>query len=210
MKHFKFIPTFFIAFGLPLLLLFTQCQNPQKEDKTKAPVSEKATKREKPKLVYDAKGNITERHAYNYRSDNTIRAMDSYFYKYDERNNLIEETKESFTPEGELVYKNINFYIYNDLNQKVEQKFYSYDKNDQLQQQARNTFRYNKKGELFEERTYFETGAVKSIINTERTDDGLLKSEEYIYFDPNGIKTDHKKYHYTKYGLERTEDFMKK
>jgi hypothetical protein len=192
------------SFGL------SHCKNSHKNEKAQEPVSHETMSREKPKLVYDAKGNITERHAYSYRSDNSIRSLDSFYYKYDDRNNLIEETKESFTPEGDLVFKNVNFYNYNDLNQKTEQKFFSYDKDNNLQQQARNTYRYNAKGELTEEKTYFNNGAVKSIINTEHNDQGELKSEEYIYFSEDGIKTDHKKYHYTKYGLERTEDFMKK
>ena len=195
--------------ALMVTILLINCKNQKKEEKSKSPVLDKDVNREKPKLVYDAKGNITERHANSYRSDNSIRAMDSYYYNYDDRNNVIEESKESFTPEGELVYKNVNFYTYNDLNQKTEQKFFSYDKNNVLQRQARNTYKYNAKGELMEEKTYFENGAVKSIINTERNELGDLKSEEYIHFNPDGTKTDHKKYHYTKYGLERTEDLMK-
>jgi hypothetical protein len=200
-------------FGLIMLgsLFLVQCSNPAKEEKSQVPASkEKPLERERPKLVHDARGNITERHAISYRSDNSIRARESYYYKYDDRNNLIEETKESSTPQGELVYKNINYYTYNSLNQKVEQKFFSYNKDNQIQQQARNTFRYNAKGDVIEEKSYFENGSVKSVVNTGRNELGELKSEEYIYFNKEGEKTGHKKYHYTQYGLERTEDLMKK
>ena len=37
---------------------------------------------------------------------------------------------------------------------------------------------------------------------------GALQSEEYIYYDENGNITDHKKYFYSKYGLEKTVDLM--
>jgi hypothetical protein len=209
MKSFKLASINLFVIILIGSILLANCKNKKNEEKPKPQVTDKVVNREKPKLIYDAKGNITERHANSYRSDNSIRAIDSYYYKYDDRNNVTEESKESFTPEGELVFKNVNFYTYNDLNQKTEQKFFSYDKNNVLQRQARNTYKYNAKGDLVEEKTYFENGAVKSIINTERNELGELKSEEYIHFNQDGTKIDHKKYHYTKYGLERTEDLMK-
>jgi uncharacterized protein (UPF0297 family) len=213
MKSIKHIFTVYFALFFVIAFLMIQCKNPdksKKEDKEKTSIIGKTTQREQPKLVYDANGNITERHASSYRSDNTIRSKDNFYYKYDKHNNLVEEIKESSSPEGVLVYKNVNSYKYNDLNQKIEQKFSSYDANGMLQQNARNTFRYNEKGELVEQKTYHENETVKSIIYTERNGDGSLKSEEYIYFDPNGIKTSHKKYHYSKYGLESTEDLIMK
>lgn len=203
-KYVFFTATAMVSF------LFFQCSNSANEDKLITSDQEvKPSRREKPTLVYDDKGNIIERHSYSYRSDNSIRAKEHFYYTYDDRNNLIEETKESESPQGELVYKNVNHYTYNSLNQKVEQKFFSYNKENQVRQQSRSTFRYNAKGEVIEEKSYFEDGSVKSIVNTERNDRGELQSEEYIYFDKEGKKTGHKKYHYSKYGLERTEDLMK-
>lgn len=199
-----------ISIALISFFGFSYCKNSIKDDKTMAPEAGKTDLREKPKLVYDAHGNITERHAYSYRSDNSIRSKESYYYEFDDRNNLINESKESFDPEGQLVYKNINSYSYNVLNQKTEQKFLSFDKDNKLQSQARNTYSYNTKGELIEEKTYFDNGALKSIIATEHNNMGEIKSEEYIYFNLEGIKTDHKKYYYSKYGLERTENLLKK
>ncbi len=201
---------FYHAILFVFLLCFIQCENkvkPQKDGKKNLSANDKTNQREQPKLVYDTNGNIIERHANSYRSDNTIRSVDSYFYKYDKRNNLTEETKESYSPEGVLDYKNVNLYTYNNLNQKIEQKFSNY-KEGKLQLLAKNTYSYNTKGEIIEEKSYYENGVVKSIINTARTDAGDLKSEEYIDFDQEGTKTSHKKYHYTKLGLERTEDLM--
>jgi hypothetical protein len=208
MKSFKINFISCISVILIASCYFTGCNSQLEEEKVPVAETGKSASREKPKLVHDAKGNIIERHAHNYRSDNTVRSIEDYYYKYDDRNNLIEETKESSNPQGELVYKNINIYIYNDLNQKVEQKFFSYDKNNQLQQQARNTYRYSNKGQLLEEKAYHANGELKSIVSTERTGDGTLKSEEYLNFNDKGQKISHKKYHYTKYGLDRTEDLM--
>lgn len=195
-----------------LVLLFEpQCNQPESvpEKNNEKPVST-TNQRKEPQLIYDTKGNITERHSISYRSDNTVRSQDDYYYKYDEKNNLIEETKESYNPQGELLYKNVNYFTYNEANQKTEQKFISFNKDNQVQQQAKNTFRYDAKGQVVEEKSYYQDGRVKSIIKTERTDDGGPKSEEYINFDKEGKKTSHKKFHYSKSGLERTEDLLNK
>ncbi len=193
------------------MLFLLQCNQPASAPET---ITEKPAatpnQRQEPQLIYDAKGNITQRHSISYRPDNSIRSKDNYYYKYDLNNNLIEEIKESFDPQDEMIYKNVNYFIYNTLNQKTEQTFISYNKDNQIQQKARNTFRYDEKGNVIEEKTFYPEGSVKSIIKTERTSDGGPKSEEYINFDESGKKTSHKKFHYSKSGLERTEDFLKK
>ena len=194
-----------------VLLFLLQCHQPEPipENNSEKPAST-PIQRQEPQLVYDAKGNITERHSISYRSDNSIRSKDDYYYKYDENNNLIEETKASFDPQDELLYKNVNYFTYNNKNQKTEQKFISYNKDNQVQQQARNTFRYDDSGNVVEEQTFYPDGSVKSIIKTERTGDGGPKSEEYINFEKDGKKISHKEFHYSKSGLERTEDLLKK
>jgi hypothetical protein len=199
-----------------ILMLFVaacglaSCNGSDREDKALPPDEINASVRKEPELVYDSKGNITERHSINYRSDNTIRSIENYYYKYDSRNNLVEEIKESMNPKGEPVFKNVNQFTYNELDQKTEQKFFSYDHKNYLQQQARNTFHYNGKGDLIEEKSYYPNGKVKSVIATFRTTDGLLKAEEYIYYNEQGKKTGHKKYSYSRSGLEKTEDLMNK
>jgi hypothetical protein len=182
------------------------------EQQTKINTAQTTTgSREAPRLVYDSLGNIIERHSVSYRQkDNSVRSRDSYFYKYDNRKNVTEEIKKSFDPDGMLVFRNVNYYWYNELNQKTEQKFYSFDTNDSLTQQARNTYQYDDKGLLKQEKTWYPGGSIKSIINSSRSEDGLLTAEEYIDFNPDGTKKNHKKFHYSKYGLERTEDLMKK
>jgi len=200
---------------LIVLLAFSMihCKNAKKETTTEKQSTEQSTKsvREEPRLVYDDRGNIIERHAKSYRKrDESVRSVDSYYYKYDERNNLIDETKESYTVDGELKYKNVNFYTYNDKNQKIELRFFSYDKNDSLQRQARTTFEYNDLGHPVKEQNYFEDGTVKGIIIRDPDEKGALQSEEYIHYNPDGTKKDHKKYYYTEYGLGKTEDLMKK
>jgi len=196
-----------------LALFMMQCKNTKKETATKKQSAAQSAKpvREKPKLVYDDRGNIIERHAKSYRKyDESIRSVDSYYYKYDERDNLIEEIKESYTVDGELKYKNVNFYSYNDKNQRIELRFFSYDKNDSLQRQARTTFEYNDLGHPVKEQSYYTDGTIKGTIIREPNEKGELLSEEYIHYNPDGTKKDHKKYYYTKYGLEKTEDLMEK
>lgn len=197
---------------LLILLAFVliHCNNIQKETPLK-----KATKqiappvREEPRLVYDKKGNITERYAKSYRkSDGSVRSVDSYYYKYDKRDNLIEETKESFTVAREFIYKNKSVYTYTKKDQKAEKLYYVYDINDSLQHQAKTTFEYNDVGYLVIERSYFIDGTVKGEIIREPNEKGDLISEEFIHYNPDGSKKDHKKYYYTAYGLDRTEDMM--
>jgi len=204
----KFCILFFAA------LISEGCNRPEsdkKEQEKKGEIDrESMGKKEPPRLVYDSLGNIIERHSISYRQkDNSIRSRDSYYYKYDTRKNVIEETKISHDESGNQVFKNVNFYYFNDLNQKAEQKFFSYDASDSLTQQARNTYSYDKSGNLLQEKTWFADGSVKSIINSFRDNTGYLTAEEYINFNPDGSKRDHKKFHYSKYGLEKTEDLMK-
>ena len=194
-----------MAFGM------IYCKNAKKEPETNKQPTEQKEKsvREEPKLIYDDNGNIIERHAKSYRkTDKSVRSVDSYYYKYDDRNNLIEETKESYTPDGELNYKNVNFYKYDDKNQKIELHFSSYDKNDILQRQARTTIAYNELGHPVKEQTYFEDGTIRDILIRETDEQGEIMSEEYIHYNPDGSKKDHKKYYYTKYGLDKTVDLM--
>jgi len=196
-----------------LAFFMIYCKNAKKETTTKRQSTEQSTKpvREEPRLVYDDRGNIIERHAKSYRkTDESVRSVDSYYYKYDERNNLINETKKSYTVDGELKYKNVNFYTYNDKNQQIELHFFSYDKNDSLQRQARTTFEYNDLGHPVKEQNYFEDGTIKGIIIRDPNEKGELLSEEYIHYNPDGTKKDHKKYYYTEYGLGKTEDLMEK
>jgi hypothetical protein len=205
----------FINGCLIVLLAFSMihCKNAKKETATQKQTAEQSAKpvREKPRLVYDDRGNIIERHAKSYRKqDESIRSVDSYYYKYDEQNNLIDEVKESYTVDGELKYKNVNFYSYNDKNQRIELRFFSYDKNDSLQRQARTTFEYNDLGHPVKEQSYFADGTIKGIIIRDPNEKGELLSEEYIHYNPDGSKKDHKKYYYTEYGLGKTEDLMEK
>jgi hypothetical protein len=198
--------------------LMTGCDNPNGDGSDKKGSDEKMksesvapVQKEPPKLVYDSAGNITERHSISYRQkDNSIRSRDSYYYKYDNRRNVVEETKKSFDPDGNLVFRIVNFYFYNDLNQKTEQKFYSYDANDSLKQEARNTYVYDKSGNVTQEKNWNPDGTIKAIINSSRSEEGYLTSEEYINYNPDGTKKSHKKFYYSKFGLERTEDLMKK
>lgn len=187
-----------------------QCNNPEQETTTKEPTKQIVKPdREEPRLVYDDAGNIIERHAKSYRkADGSIRSVDSYYYKYNEQNNLIEETKASFTIHGVLKYKNVSFYKYNGINQRTEMLFSSYDKNDSLRRQAKTSFEYNKSGFLVKELSYFSDGTIKGVIVREPNEKGDLISEEFIHYNQDGSKKDHKKYYYTEYGLDRTEDLM--
>lgn len=200
---------------LIILMAFVaiNCTNANKDASNKEQAGEKKTKtvREEPRLVYDDRGNITERHAKSYsKKDGTVKSVESYYYVYDEHNNVIDETKESYSPDMELKYKNVNKYTYDDKNQKIELNFYSYDANDSLQRYARTTMEYNELGWSVREQTYFEDGSIKGIIIRDPDEKGALRSEEYIHYNPNGTKTDHKKYYYTEYGLGKTVDLMEK
>lgn len=193
---------------LAFIMIF--CDSINQKTNTKES-SQKITKpaREEPRLVYDDAGNITERHAKSYRkSDGSLQAVDSYYYKYDKRNYLVEETHESYTLDGLLKYKNVNVFTYDNKDQKVEMQFYAYDKNDSLQRQARTTYVYNSSGHPVKEQSYFEDGTVKGEIIREHNKNGDLLSEEFIHYQQDGSKKDHKKYYYTQYGLEKTEDLM--
>lgn len=205
----------FINISLILLLAFGMmyCKNTKKEPAAKKQSTEQKEKttREEPKFVYDDNGNVIERHAKSYRKkDESVRSVDSYYYKYDERNNIIEETKESYSPDGELQYKNVNLYMYDDKNQRIESLFSSYDNNDTLLRQVKTTFEFNELGHPTKEITYFEDGTIKEIISRETNEKGEILSEEYIQYEPGGSKKDHKKYHYSEYGLDKTEDLMEK
>lgn len=207
----------YVNISIIVLMVFGMiyCKNAKKESQTKkqtTEVKEGKQNREEPKLVYDDNGNVIERHAKSYRrTDESVRSVDSYYYKYDDKNNLIEETKESYTPEGELNYKNVNFYKYNDKNQKIELLFASYDMNDVRQRQAKTTIEYNEYGHPFKEQTFHEDGTtLRDVLIRETDEAGEILSEEYIHYNQDGSKKDHKKYYYTDYGLDRTEDLMEK
>jgi len=205
-----------IIMMLGMLLIAWQCNSPtkdKKEDTSSSDQKQELTKadRKKPELVYDKNGNVTERHSISYRkTDNSIRSKDDYYYEYDDNNNVIKEVKKSHDPEGNLQYKNVNEYTYNDKNEKIEQVFYSYNADEELQRKARNTFKYDENGHKIEDVGYFDDGAIKSKIILDPDENGRLRSEEYINYNHDGIKTDHKKYYYNEYGLEKTVDLMDK
>jgi hypothetical protein len=215
MKRSLNILTKILNFCLLLLLVFVSinCNNDDKKPSDKNKTTEQNTKpeREEPRLVYDDRGNIIERHSKSYhKREGILKSIESYYYVYDNNDNVIEETKESYNPDMEIMYKNVNFYTYDDENQKIEQNFYSYDANDSLQRHAKTTLEYNDLGYSIREQTYYEDGSIKGVIIRDPDEKGALRSEEYIHYNPNGTKKDHKKYYYTEYGLEKTEDLMKK
>lgn len=203
--------------GFILVLgIMIQCNNSTTETKKdknqtedKKPASKSQTK-EPAKLVYDDNENIIERHNKAYQKDGSLRSMDDYYYKYDDRGNVIEEIKESHDADGVLSYKNVNFYTYDDKNQKIELRFFSYNGNEELQRKARNTYEYNDRGLCVLEHSYNNEDKLFLKIIRYQNDAGELTAEEFIHFDDNGEKKDHKKYHYSQFGLEKTEDMMKK
>jgi len=208
---------YFIITGL--LFTFVQCSNVPKKnsdtDKTTTEqknISAKKGEREKPKLVYDDKGNLIERHAYSYRKkDGSIRAKESYYYEHDDNGNVIKEIKESYSPDGKmLIYKNVNIYAYDDNNNRIEQNFSSYDTDGNLTRKARHTFKYDKYNQMIEDLGYFDDGSIQSKIIFEPDSTGKMLSEEYIHYNESGTMKDHKKYYYSDFGLEKTVDLMKK
>ena len=216
LMKYKWIGYVFVA---AFLLTFVQCDGPEKKKNgsDKAPAEQKSNTdkkvvKEKPKLVYDDKGNLTERHAYSYRKkDGSIRAKESYYYEHDENGNVIKEVKESYTPDGKtLVYKNVNIYSYDNHNNRTEQAFSSYDKDGNLTRKARHTFKYDKYNHMIEDLGYFDDGTIQSKIIFEPDSTGKMLSEEYIHYNQDGTMKDHKKYYYSDYGLEKTVDLMKK
>lgn len=200
---------------ISLSLIFIQCKNDKKTkdkkvDKTEAESKKSSeVKKEKPKLVYDDRGNITERHAFSYRkADGSIRSRDSYYYTYDDSNNIVKEIKESYDPDGSLKFKNVNYSQYDKRNLKIDLVFESYDENDVMQRTAHHSFAYNENGHKTEDVGYRNDGSVKSRIILNPNETGLLMSEEYLYYDEEGTITDHKKYYYTEFGLEKTVDLL--
>ncbi len=204
----------FIAF----LLTFVQCNEPDKKksESTKTTTEQKTTadkkvEKEKPKLFYDDKGNLTERQAYSYRKkDGSIRAKESYYYEHDDRGNVTKEVKESYSPDGKILsYKNVNIYSYDINNNRTEQVFSSYDTDGNLKRKARHTFKFNKYNRMIEDLGYFDDGSIQSKIIFEPDSSGKMLSEEYIHYLEDGTIKDHMKYYYSDYGLEKTVDLMK-
>lgn len=212
MKSGRLIILIFLLGGL---FMTAGCKNRNTPKEESKPAAEEQTppapKKEKPKLVYDDKGNIIERHAYSYRkSDGSVRSFDSYYYTRDDFGNVVKEVKESYKPDGTLDYKNVNYYTYNDKNQLIELRFETYNADDELQRKARNTYEYNDQGYKVLDLGYFDDGSLKSKIILDPDENGNLRSEEYINYNEDGTEKDHKKYIYSEYGLEKTIDLMKK
>lgn len=207
---------------LPLIILLAflaivsyQCTNQGDKDKaTENGKSEQQTKparKEKPKITKDERGNIIERQSNSYRkSDGSLRTRESYYYDYDDSNNVVKEIKESYNLDGSRKYKNVNYYKYDSRNLKIDLVFETFDENDEMIRTAHHSYNYNKRGDKIEDIGYAEDGRVISRIILSPNETGLLLSEEYIYYDEKGEIIDHKKYYYTEYGLERSEDLMKK
>ena len=210
----KITRTITLALGLILILSFMQCKNEKtaKEEKIEKAEQKDTRKRvkEEPRLVYDDKGNVTERYNNTYKkSDGTLRSVDSYFYTYDDNNNVVKEIKESRDPEGKFKFKNINYYTYDDRNLMIDLVFHSVDENEDIIRKAHHSYNYNENGHKIEDIGYADDGSVISRIILDPDEAGALRSEEYIYYDEEGAITDHKKYYYTQYGLEKTVDLLK-
>jgi hypothetical protein len=197
-----------------MLITLVQCKNKKSEQASEKQKTEqdakKPVEREKPVLVHDDRGNIIERYNNSYRkTDGSIRSRDSYYYTYDDNNNVIKEIKESRGEDGSFKFKNVNHYQYDDRNLMIDLVFESYDENDVLLRTSHHSFSYNENGHKTEDVGYDNDGDVISRIIMEPDETGLLLSEEYIYYDEDGVITDHKKYYYTAYGLEKSVDLLK-
>lgn len=206
--------TYILLVLAALAFSFVQCDNKKtgnKQDQKKESDENRApVKKEKPTLVYDDRGNVIERHGKSYRkTDGSIRSNDSYYYTYDDSNNVVTEIKESYNVDGSRKFKNINYYQYDERNLKIDLVFESYDEDDQLLRTAHHSYKYNERGDKVEDIGYATDGSVISRIIMNPDETGLLLSEEYLYYDETGEITDHKKYFYTEYGLEKTVDLMK-
>jgi hypothetical protein len=203
-----------LLLSMVLLITLNQCKNEKtaKEEKIEKSAQETAKKpvREEPRLVYDDRGNIIERYNNSYKkSDGSLRSVDSYYYTYDENNNVIKEVKESRDPDGNFKFRNINYYTYDDRNLMIDLVFHSVDENDEILRKAHHSYNYNENGHKIEDIGYAEDGSVISRIILDPDEKGALRSEEYIYYDAQGAISDHKKYYYTQYGLEKTVDLLK-
>ncbi|MCD4664916.1 MAG: hypothetical protein K8R68_06555 [Bacteroidales bacterium] len=208
MKLFQFIIILF------LLVSFFSCNNSEKKTENNSTpkqqiVAPVKTEREKPVLTYDDRGNIIKRHSKSYTKDNSIRSADDYFYKFDENNNRIEEIKESYNSSGELQYTTKNYFKYNQNNKLIEQNLNNFDANSNLLNTALNKFQYDNAGRKIKDTGYYPGGELKSIIVLSYGESGFLEWEEYIDYDENGKKTNHKKYLYTNNTLQKTIDLMK-
>ena len=189
------------------------CDSSTKENKTqqaKTAAVKQGNQRQEPTIVKDDRGNIIERQSYSYRKDNSIRSRESYYYEYDENNNLIKDIKESYDLDDRLAYKNINYHTFNKKNELIKTIFESYDGNNILQRKAHSEFVYNEKGHKIEDLSYYEDGTLKGKIILDPDESGALRSEEFINYNPDGTKKDHKKYYYNQFGLEKTVDLMEK
>ncbi|MCF8378217.1 MAG: hypothetical protein K9H49_01490 [Bacteroidales bacterium] len=208
MKTHNLLYIIFLLFASNLLL---QCKNGTKEENTQNDNLEQENEvREKPKLVYDDRGNIIERQAISYRkSDNSIRSKDSYYYDFDDSNNMIKEVKESYDLNGTLKYKNISYHSYDERNLKITTDFESYDTEGNLARNAHHEFKYNENGHKVEDLTFFPNGQLREKIILDPDETGALRSEEYLTYKEDGTLTDHKKYYYTPYGLDKTVDLLK-
>jgi len=209
----KIKKTILLVFLFSSAVVFFQCNSAEKkkDNQTEEPAQKdvKPVAKEKPTLVYDDNGNITERHGYSYRkTDGSIRSRDSYYYTFDDSNNVITEIKESYHPDGSRNYKNVNYYKYDDRNLKTDLVFESYDENDAMLRTAHHSYKFNGNGHKIEDIGYDAEGSVISRIIMNPDETGLLNSEEYIYYDEKGEITDHKKYYYTEFGLEKEVDLM--
>lgn len=207
MKLFRFATILF------LLVLFFSCNNSEKKTEKNSTAKQieapAKTEREKPVLVHDDRGNIIERHSKSYTKENSIRTIDDYFYKFDENNNRIEEIKESHNSSGELQYTTRNYFKYNQNNKLVEQNLNNYDANSNLLNTALNKYKYDNQGRKIKDTGYYPGGELKSIIILSYGESGFLEWEEYIDYNENGNKINHKKYLYTNNTLQKTIDLMK-
>ena len=148
---------------------------------------------------FDNFGNLIERTENDYDKQGNIRFRNRYTYRYDEKQRRVEQWFYQSTPDEKPVFSNVNHMKYDDKDRKTENIFIGYDSTGNEINWVKNVFMHNDDGRVTEDVTFNKEGFPIFKVSY-KYDEGLLKSESFVYYDGQGGVTEKKTLKYDEFG----------
>jgi hypothetical protein len=148
---------------------------------------------------FDQFGNMIERTENDYDNYGNVKHKNRYTYKYDQLQRRVEQRFYQYTPDDRPMMSNVNFLKYNNRDLQTENIFIGYDANGAEVNWAKNEYKHNADGQVIQDITYNKQGFPVFEANY-NWENGLLKSENFVYYDGKGGVVEKKTLKYNETG----------
>ncbi len=148
---------------------------------------------------FDDQGNLIERTENVYDQNGNVQRKHRYTYRYDDRGQRVEQWFYQSTPDDRPIQSSVNHTKYNNKGWKTENIYIGYDAQGNEINWAKNVYKHNSAGQVTEDVTSNKSGFPVFKVNY-NYEDGVLVSENFVYYDGKGGVTEKKTLKYDPYG----------